>query len=102
MALSAARWPTPMLQPTHPQLCWHSVGRSWVKGPDGERVIEGGDLFAGFLESSLEPTELITEIRIPKHTGAGWGVEKSTAVHRTGPSLVPQFSESTARPASLW
>ncbi len=42
----------------------------------GERVIDAGDLFAGFLESSLDPTEMITEIRIPKQGGAGWGFEK--------------------------
>ncbi len=47
-----------------------------VQGPAGERIIEGGDLFSGFLESTLEPTELITEIRIPKHGSAGWGFEK--------------------------
>ncbi len=42
----------------------------------GERVIDAADLFAGFLESSLEPTEMITEIRIPKHTGEGWNFQK--------------------------
>jgi carbon-monoxide dehydrogenase medium subunit len=42
----------------------------------GERVIEAGDLFTGFLESSLEPTELVPEIRIPKHTGNGWTFQK--------------------------
>jgi carbon-monoxide dehydrogenase medium subunit len=42
----------------------------------GERVIEGADLFAGFLESSLDPTEMITEVRIPKHTGEGWNFQK--------------------------
>ena len=42
----------------------------------GERVIEAGDLFAGFLESSLEETEMITEVRIPKHTGEGWNFQK--------------------------
>ncbi len=42
----------------------------------GERVIEAGDLFTGFLESSLEPTEMIIEIRIPKHTGQGWNFQK--------------------------
>ncbi len=47
-----------------------------VNGPSGERVIDGGDLFAGFLESSLEPTEMITEVRIPKADDSGWGFEK--------------------------
>ncbi|MGI9596308.1 MAG: FAD binding domain-containing protein [Acidimicrobiales bacterium] len=42
----------------------------------GERVIEGADLFAGFLESSLDPTEMITEVRIPKYSGQGWNFQK--------------------------
>ena len=46
------------------------------KADGGERVIDGADLFAGFLESSLDPTEMITEVRIPKHTGAGWNFQK--------------------------
>jgi carbon-monoxide dehydrogenase medium subunit len=46
------------------------------KASGEERVIDGADLFAGFLESSLDPTEMITEVRIPKHTGAGWNFQK--------------------------
>lgn len=45
-------------------------------GSGSERVIDAGDLFTGFFESSLEPTEMITEIRIPKHTGEGWNFQK--------------------------
>ncbi|MFV0258488.1 MAG: FAD binding domain-containing protein [Acidimicrobiales bacterium] len=47
-----------------------------VNGPNGERVISGADLFSGFLESSLEPTEMITELRVPKYTGSGWNFQK--------------------------
>ena len=47
-----------------------------VNGPSGERVIDGADLFGGFLESTLEPTEMITEIRVPKVTGQGWNFQK--------------------------
>lgn len=47
-----------------------------VAGPNGERVIDGSEFFAGFLESVLEPTEMITEVRIPKHTGAGFSFQK--------------------------
>lgn len=47
-----------------------------VAGPNGERVIDGNEFFAGFLESVLEPTEMITEVRIPKHTGAGHSFQK--------------------------
>lgn len=60
----------------HPSTLLALGGSVVARSADGERVIEAGDLFAGFLESSLEPTEMITEIRIPKHTGAGWGFEK--------------------------
>ena len=47
-----------------------------VHGPNGERVVTGADLFDGFLESTVEPTEMITEIRVPKHTGEGWSFQK--------------------------
>jgi carbon-monoxide dehydrogenase medium subunit len=47
-----------------------------VNGPNGERVIDGADLFGGFLESTIEPTEMITEIRVPKATGQGWNFQK--------------------------
>jgi carbon-monoxide dehydrogenase medium subunit len=46
------------------------------KAGGGQRVIPSGELFAGFLESCLEPTEMITEVRIPKHTGLGWNFQK--------------------------
>ena len=47
-----------------------------VNGANGERVVSGADLFSGFLESSLDPTEMITEIRVPKATGNGWSFQK--------------------------
>lgn len=47
-----------------------------VNGANGERVVSGADLFSGFLESSLDPTEMITEIRVPKVTGNGWSFQK--------------------------
>ena len=42
-----------------------------AKGPDGERTIPVDDFFTGFLETALSPTELLTEIRVPKAAGAG-------------------------------
>ncbi len=47
-----------------------------VRGPDGERAVAADDFFAGFLETALEPTELLTEIRVPKVPGAGWSFQK--------------------------
>ncbi len=36
-----------------------------VRGPKGERTIPVGQLFTGILTTSLAPTEILTEIRIP-------------------------------------
>jgi carbon-monoxide dehydrogenase medium subunit len=47
-----------------------------AQGPDGERTIPVDDLFTGFLETALAPTELLTEIRVPKAGGAGWSFQK--------------------------
>lgn len=41
-----------------------------ARGPRGARDIAARDFFQGFLETALEPGELLTEIRVPK-TGAG-------------------------------
>ncbi len=42
----------------------------------GERTIAASDFFTGFLESALAPDELLTEVRVPKLAGAGWGFQK--------------------------
>ncbi|HEV7536861.1 MAG TPA: xanthine dehydrogenase family protein subunit M [Acidimicrobiia bacterium] len=49
-----------------------------ARGPGGERTIPVGDFFVGFLETALDPTEMLTEIRIPKMGGAGWSYQKFT------------------------
>src|SRR3954454_17128040 len=55
-----------------------ALGASYVvQGPRGERVVSADDFATGFLETSLEADELLTEIRIPKPRG-GWGYEKFT------------------------
>lgn len=54
-----------------------ALGGSLVaKGPDGARTIRADDFFLGFLETALAPDELLTEIRVPKATGAGWSYQK--------------------------
>ncbi|MDH3296601.1 MAG: FAD binding domain-containing protein [Acidimicrobiia bacterium] len=61
----------------HPSALLALDGSVVARNGDGtERVIQPGELFAGFLESSLDPTEMITEIRIPKHTGLAWNFQK--------------------------
>jgi len=47
-----------------------------VQGPNGQRTIPVDDLFTGFLETSLEPDEVLVEIRVPKVPGAGWSFQK--------------------------
>jgi carbon-monoxide dehydrogenase medium subunit len=47
-----------------------------VSGPDGSRDIAAGDFFQGFLETALEPDELLTEIRVPKSGQGGWSYQK--------------------------
>ncbi len=37
-----------------------------VRNASGEREIAADDFFTGFLETALEPTDLLTEIRLPK------------------------------------
>ncbi|MEZ5263121.1 MAG: xanthine dehydrogenase family protein subunit M [Acidimicrobiia bacterium] len=54
-----------------------ALGATFVaKGPGGERAIPATDFFKGFLESDLAADELLTEIRVPKVAGAGWGYQK--------------------------
>ncbi|HET9075471.1 MAG TPA: xanthine dehydrogenase family protein subunit M, partial [Acidimicrobiales bacterium] len=45
-------------------------------GPSGERTIEASEFFQGFLETALRPDEILTEISVPKATGAGWSFQK--------------------------
>lgn len=40
-----------------------------VQGPGGTRTIPAAEFFTGFLETALAPTEVLTEIRVPKLTG---------------------------------
>jgi aerobic carbon-monoxide dehydrogenase medium subunit len=45
-------------------------------GPEGRREIPVDDFFQGFLETALEPTELLTEVRVPKGGAGGWSFQK--------------------------
>ncbi|MGH9117789.1 MAG: FAD binding domain-containing protein [Acidimicrobiales bacterium] len=47
-----------------------------AQGPDGTREISADDFFTGFLETELEPTEVLTEVRVPKAAGVGFGFQK--------------------------
>ena len=47
-----------------------------VQSSSGEREITSDDFFTGFLETALEPDELLTEIRVPKMPDATWSFQK--------------------------
>ncbi len=47
-----------------------------VAGKDGSRQVAAGDFFHGFLETALEPDELLTEIRVPKTGPNGFDYQK--------------------------
>jgi aerobic carbon-monoxide dehydrogenase medium subunit len=47
-----------------------------IRGPKGQRTVAASDFFHGFLTTALEADELLTEIRVPKITGAGANYQK--------------------------
>src|SRR5215218_10714885 len=47
-----------------------------VKGPGGERTVAAGDFFKDYLQTTLAPDEVLTEIRVPKLGDAGWSYKK--------------------------
>ena len=54
-----------------------ALGATYIaQGPNGTREIAAIDFYKGFLESALEPDEMLTEIRVPKMNGATWGFQK--------------------------
>lgn len=54
-----------------------ALGASFkVVGPSGARSIDASDFFQGFLETALQPDEMLIEITVPKATGAGWSFQK--------------------------
>ena len=53
-------------------------GEVTARGSSGERTIAAADLFEDYLTTSLEPDELITDIRLPALDGWSHGYEKFT------------------------
>jgi carbon-monoxide dehydrogenase medium subunit len=43
-----------------------------VRGPGGERRLPVGESFGGFLQTALDPQEVLTEIRVPKASGGAY------------------------------
>jgi len=47
-----------------------------IKGPNGERTVAAGDFFKDYLQTTLAPDEVLTEIQVPKLGGSGWSYKK--------------------------
>jgi carbon-monoxide dehydrogenase medium subunit len=47
-----------------------------ARGPDGDRTIPASEMFTSLFETALQPTEVLTAIRVPKLGGAGWSYQK--------------------------
>jgi carbon-monoxide dehydrogenase medium subunit len=47
-----------------------------VKGPGGGRTVAAGDFFEDYLQTTLAPDEVLTEIQVPKLGDAGWSYKK--------------------------
>jgi len=55
-----------------------ALGASYVlTGPNGQRTVAADEFATGFLETVLQPDEMLVEVRVPK-PDAGWGYEKFT------------------------
>lgn len=51
-------------------------------GPNGTRQLSPDDLYLGYLFTSLEPDELLTEVRFPPlPAGAGWSLQEVSRRH---------------------
>jgi aerobic carbon-monoxide dehydrogenase medium subunit len=58
-----------------------ALGASFtVTGQDGSRIVAADDFFQGLFETALGDGELLTEVRVPKHTGWGAHYEKFVRV----------------------
>jgi carbon-monoxide dehydrogenase medium subunit len=59
-------------------------GSMEIAGPGGQRTVSADDFFAGFFETSLEPDELLTAVRVPRRPGPDWGYQKFVRRATTG------------------
>jgi carbon-monoxide dehydrogenase medium subunit len=56
-----------------------------ITGPGGERTVAAGEFFHGLFETAVGDDELLTAVRIPKHTGWGAHYEKFVRVAHQWP-----------------
>jgi aerobic carbon-monoxide dehydrogenase medium subunit len=49
-----------------------------LTGPDGVRLLAADELFQGYFETAIGPSEVLTAVRVPRRPGAQWGYQKFT------------------------
>jgi carbon-monoxide dehydrogenase medium subunit len=49
-----------------------------IRGTNGRRTVALDDFLVGLFETTLDPTELVVELRVPRTGSAGWGYQKFT------------------------
>ena len=51
-------------------------GTVTVQGPESQRTVAAADLFQDYMQTAVEPHEVLTEVRMPALDGWGYGYEK--------------------------
>jgi carbon-monoxide dehydrogenase medium subunit len=59
-----------------PAVLLAAEGSVVARGSGGEREIAAADLFTDYLTTAVEPTEIVTEVRVPSPEGWGFGYQK--------------------------
>jgi aerobic carbon-monoxide dehydrogenase medium subunit len=59
-----------------PAVLLAAEGEVTLQGPTGQRTVGAGEMFRDYMETAIEPTEVLTEVRIPSLDGWGFGYEK--------------------------
>ncbi len=56
-----------------------------IQGPNGTRTVDADDFFVDLFETAIGDDEILTEVRVPKHTGWGAHYEKFVRVAHQWP-----------------
>jgi carbon-monoxide dehydrogenase medium subunit len=59
-----------------PAVLLAAEGSVTLQGSSGQRTVEAADLFRDYLQTALEPGEVLTEARLPTLDGYGFGYQK--------------------------
>ena len=84
-ARSAARWRTPTRRATWARRPWRWDAEFVIAGTGGTRTVGAADFFVDLFETAIGEDEILTEVRIPKHTGWGAHYEKFVRVAHQWP-----------------